>query len=45
MAEIAYFEYAAQNGRSQSLETLAERGGFGAEELVNLLYSYIKRMK
>lgn len=45
IAEIAYFEYTAQYGRSQSLERLAERGGFGAKELVNLLANHIKRMQ
>ncbi|KKN86514.1 hypothetical protein LCGC14_0266900 [marine sediment metagenome] len=44
IAEIAYKEYKAQYGNSQSLERLAERGGFGAQELVNLLYGYITRM-
>lgn len=33
----AYASYAAQFGTSQSAERLAERGGFGYEELTNLL--------
>lgn len=34
LAEIAYEFYAERYGRQQSLERLAERGGFGREELV-----------
>lgn len=37
LAEIAYAEYARRFGTSQSLERLAERHGFGREELVALL--------
>lgn len=33
VAEIAYGAYAAKYGRSQSLERLAERGGFGWSEM------------
>jgi hypothetical protein len=36
-AEIAYAEYAAQYGTMQSLERLAERGGFGRDEFIGLL--------
>lgn len=44
IAEKAYKAYKAQYGSSQSLEIIAERGGFGAEELVTLLYEYIKQL-
>lgn len=37
LAEIAYEEYARRFGRSQSLERMAERGGFGRVELVKLI--------
>lgn len=37
LAEIAYEHYAARFGTQQSLERLAERGGFGRDELVGLL--------
>lgn len=37
LAEIAYEYYSERFGKDQSLERLAERGGFGREELVNLL--------
>lgn len=37
LAEIAYKEYSRRYGRSQTLERLAERGGFGRDELINLL--------
>jgi hypothetical protein len=33
----AYAEYAAQYGRAQSAERLAERGGFGYYEIADLL--------
>jgi hypothetical protein len=36
-AEIAYAEYALRYGRQQSLERLAERGGFGRDEFIDLL--------
>ena len=37
VAELAYISYAQRSGSSQSLERLAERGGFGVEELDVLL--------
>ena len=37
LAEIAYEYYAKRFGKTQSLERLAERGGFGREELVMLI--------
>lgn len=37
LAEEAYAWYAKQFGTSQTLERLAERGGFGREELLMLL--------
>ncbi len=37
LAEIAYDYYSSQFGKQQSLERLAERGGFGREELVAFL--------
>jgi len=37
LAEEAYRHYAKLFGNSQSLERLAERGGFGREELLLLL--------
>lgn len=37
LAEEAYAEYARQFGNLQSLERLAQRGGFGREELLTLL--------
>lgn len=37
LAEIAYEYYASRYGKQQSLERLAERGGFGREELLMLL--------
>lgn len=33
VAEVAYAAYAARHGRDQSLERIAERGGFGHEEM------------
>lgn len=33
VAELAYIEYCQQHGNSQSIERMAERGGFGTEEL------------
>lgn len=38
LAEEAYKSYVRQFGNSQSLERLAERGGFGREELLTLLH-------
>lgn len=37
LAEIAYKAYAKEFGTSQTLERLAERGGFGRKELMYLL--------
>lgn len=37
LAEVAYKSYVAKFGTSQSLERLAERGGFGRRELLYLL--------
>ena len=37
LAEIAYEYYASRYGTQQTLEGLAERGGFGREELVGLI--------
>lgn len=37
LAELAYEYYAERNGTSQSLERIAERGGFGRDELVKLI--------
>ena len=45
VAEEAYKEYAAQHGKAQSLERLAERHGFGCSELAILLYQRIKRLE
>lgn len=44
-AEEAYREYAFCYGTSQTLERIAERGGFGAVEMIHLLVSRIKRME
>jgi len=43
-AAEAYEEYAARYGKQQSLERLAERGGFGAEEIIMLLCQRIERI-
>lgn len=37
LAEIAYTAYVKSYGNSQTLERLAERGGFGRDELLMLL--------
>jgi hypothetical protein len=37
LAEVAYESYVKSGGRGQSLERLAERGGFGRYELVGLI--------
>lgn len=37
LAEIAYAHYASKFGTQQSIECLAERGGFGRDELLELL--------
>ncbi len=34
LAEIAYSEYVRQHGDSQSMERMAERGGFGRQEFL-----------
>ena len=43
-AEEASKEYSSQFGKGQSLERLAERGGFGAEEIIMLLCQRIGRI-
>ena len=45
VAEEAYTEYAAQYGKQQTLERLAERGGFGMSEMAILLYERILRLE
>ncbi len=45
IAQEAYKEYSAQYGTQQSLERLAERGGFGVAEIAMLLYDRIKGME
>lgn len=45
VAEEAYKEYAAQYGKSQSLQRIGERGGFGAAEIAILLYERCKRLR
>lgn len=37
IAELAYKQYVKDCGKGQSLERLAERGGFGWSELIRLL--------
>ncbi len=37
LAKVAYEEYQRRYPNLQSLETLTERGGFGREELLDLL--------
>ena len=37
VAEIAYAEYVRRYGSQQSLECLSKRGGFGRDELLDLL--------
>ena len=37
LAEIAYTAYARRYGTDQSLKRLAERGGFGVEEIAELI--------
>jgi len=44
-AEEVYKEYSRQNGTSQSLERLAERGGFGIDEMITLLIQRIERLE
>jgi hypothetical protein len=45
VAEEAYKEYSARYGKSQSLERLGERGGFGVSEIAILLYDRCKRLE
>ena len=45
LAEVAYREYAKKFGKAQSLERLAERGGFGRSELVWLLSENVYQIK
>ena len=39
LARVAYTRYVSLYGQGQSLERLAERGGFGRQELLDLLKS------
>ncbi|MHC4181695.1 MAG: hypothetical protein ACYSWU_29760 [Planctomycetota bacterium] len=41
LAEIAYEHYVALYGKSQTLERIGQRGGFGRDELV----AYLRREK
>ncbi len=43
LAEVAYESYVKSGGRGQSLERLAERGGFGRHELVALIRREFER--
>lgn len=43
VAELAYSVYASQNGTGQSLVRLGERGGFGPEEMDELLPGWRER--
>jgi hypothetical protein len=45
LAEKAYLEYMRKYGIDQSLEQLAKRGGFGLDELNNLLFPAWKDVK
>lgn len=40
VALMAYKEYSKRHGTQQSLERLAERGGLGQTELIDLLANY-----
>ena len=42
LAEIAYEYYSSLYGKGQSLERLAERGGFGRTELVRFIRKDVK---
>lgn len=42
LAEIAYVEYARRYGTDQSLERIAERGGFGLLEIADYLLAQLK---
>jgi hypothetical protein len=44
-AEMAYKEYAAQYGMSQSFDRLNERGGLGADEIIGLLVDRLNRLE
>lgn len=44
IAEEAYAQYAQKFGTSQSLERLAERGGFGIEEMNQFVPNWLKRI-
>lgn len=41
-AELAYREYSRRYGTQQTLERMAERGGFGVWEIIDLLASQLK---
>ncbi len=41
--ELAYKGYIMQYGRSQSLETIKERGGFGIQEILNDISYYLEQ--
>jgi hypothetical protein len=43
IADLAYSVYSARHGKEQSLERLAERGGFGADEMDDLLPDWRER--
>lgn len=43
VAELAYSVYASRYGNGQTLERLAERGGFGPEEMDDLLPGWRER--
>ena len=45
LAEEAYKYYASRYGIQQTLERLAERGGFGREELLEFLRRGVKNEK
>lgn len=43
VAEVVYEEYARLHGRDQSIERIAERGGFGWLEIAAFLWAAYKR--
>jgi hypothetical protein len=45
IARMAYEEYAAKYGTSQSFEQLHQRGGFCAMEIITFLYARIQRLE
>lgn len=45
IARVAYEEYVAKYGSSQSFERLHERGGFCAMEIIMFLYERIQRLE